>query len=242
MLGILTLLSLVGVWGYGQIPQPPRESESPQMLQVPTMAAPSPTPGPAVAKNVQLQVAPVLPVPSPVTMVAQSPMGQLPPAHSFPLVLPTKTPSAAPQIVSPPQSPPVRPTPLEKSLEQLLDELQALQAQKAELSKKEQELARAIKQKSDRLTERMKQLGIAAPAATDSPPRVGRILIEGNEKTADGEILSLLELSPGECVENPKLDKARARLAKVFDAAAVELLPKEKDSVYVDVLVRVTEK
>lgn len=122
--------------------------------------------------------------------------------------------------------------------------MQAIQLQKAELLKKEQELSKSIKQKADKLTERMKQLGIDAPAVTDSPRhRVGRIIIEGNEKTADREILEFLELYPGQEYDDAAVRKSNARLKNArFGSATVEVLPNESDSVYVDVRIKVTEK
>src|SRR5579871_3163905 len=78
----------------------------------------------------------------------------------------------APQAIPMPFQ--VAPAPVvEKSLDQLLDTLEALRAQKAELEKKEKELVKSIQQKSDKQAERMKQLGLTPAAAT--PDRVGRI-------------------------------------------------------------------
>ncbi len=82
---------------------------------------------------------------------------------------------------------------------------------------------------------------------TGAPKRVGRIIIEGNEVTKDRVILNQLGLYPGQVLEYPQLEAARARLARlgIFDAETsppvVEALPNEWDSVYQDVLVRVKE-
>jgi hypothetical protein len=133
--------------------------------------------------------------------------------------------------------------PKEKSLDQLLDELEAIRAKKVEMEKAEQELVKAIQQKSTKQAERMKQLGLNPAAATDGPKRVGRIIIEGNTVTTDGKILKMLKLRSGTVLEYPKLEEFRARLKKAgFQETSVELINNEWDSIYQDILVKVKEK
>jgi outer membrane protein assembly factor BamA len=79
-----------------------------------------------------------------------------------------------------------------------------------------------------------------------APKRVGRVKIEGNEVTQDRIILNQLGIYPGQILEYPQIDAARARLARlgIFDAdnpPTVEVLPNEFDSMYQDILVRVKE-
>jgi outer membrane protein assembly complex protein YaeT len=81
---------------------------------------------------------------------------------------------------------------------------------------------------------------------TGTPKRVGRIIIEGNDVTQDRVILNQLNFRPGQILQYPELDIAKARLARlgIFDAEnppVVERIPNEWDSVYEDVLVRVHE-
>jgi len=130
--------------------------------------------------------------------------------------------------------------PPEPSVEQLLDELERLQAQKAALEKKEQDLKAVLRQKLQKQTERLNKLGVA-PIPT-VPERVGLIIIEGNTKTPDKRILDKLGMRPGEVLRYPALEEARARLIKAgFRDATVEILPNKSDSQFKDIRVRVDE-
>ena len=166
-------------------------------------------------------------------------------AHSQPKPAPAPPPSQPPAVfipAAPPVTVPVPPPP-PPSVEQLLDELERVQAQKAALEKKEQELKAAIRKKLEAQTERLKKLGVAPqPAKEAEPDRVGRIIIEGNTKTPDEKIHALLELRPGQILQYPKLDTARTRLEKAgFSGATVEVLPDEIGSTFKDVRVKVIE-
>jgi outer membrane protein assembly factor BamA len=122
----------------------------------------------------------------------------------------------------------------------MLDELEALRVQKAEIEKKEQELIKAIQQKAARQAERIRQLIIAPPAA-GAPLRISRIMIEGNERTTDGKIMKIVNLLPGEVLEYPELEKARMRLANAgFQMASVEVIG-NGDSSFIEILIKVVE-
>jgi hypothetical protein len=175
---------------------------------------------------------------------------QPPPAAVPPAVVPIPPvavrPTAVPQV-SPGLPGVVTPTapqaPREKSLDQMLDELESLRAKKAEIEKAEQELIKAIRQKAEKQVERMKLLGVEPSGAK----RVGRIVIQGNTITEDGVILDMVDLRPGQVIEPSRLEEANARLKKAekkrkFQSATVELMPNEWDSIYLDVLVKVKEK
>jgi hypothetical protein len=90
--------------------------------------------------------------------VTSQPKPDLPPA-----------PPSAPTFPSPtvvvPSTPPA-PTP-EKSVEQLLADLERVQAEKAALEKKEQELKTTIRKKLDQQTERLKKLGVGPAVPPD---------------------------------------------------------------------------
>lgn len=79
------------------------------------------------------------------------------------------------------------------------------------------------------------------------PDRVGRIIIEGNVQTPDGDILVHIGFRPGRILQLPQLETARKRLAKLslFDPdnpPTVDVLPNELDSNFKDILIRVTER
>lgn len=178
-----------------------------------------------------------------VSAVAHSqPQPKPPPATIPPPNVPT-APPAAPAWKLEPLGPTTPPAPREKFVDELLAELEDLQAQKARLEKQETELKAAIRKKLDAQAERLKKLGVAPqPAKDKEPDRVGRITIEGNTKTPDGKILALVDLHPGQVLPYPELEAARARLTKAgFRDVTVELLPNELDSTFKDVRVKVTE-
>ena len=82
----------------------------------------------------------------------------------------TIPPPGVPSFPSPLLSPsPPAPMP-EPTVEQMLDSLESLRVQKAELDKKERELVASINKKIDKQTERMKKLGLEKPPA--APPVV----------------------------------------------------------------------
>src|SRR5579872_3238224 len=185
--------------------------------------------------------------PKPTAPVAPAPPGLPTPAQSQPQVFVPTLPApvqSQPQVFltipAPAPTPSAQPA-KEKTLDQLLDELTSLRAQKAEMEKKEQDLIKTIQQKTLKQNERMKQLGLTATGS--SPDRVGRIIIEGNTVTTDGTICEMLNLQPGQVLDNSKLKEARDRLEKAgFESAVVELISSEVDSTYKDILVKVKEK
>jgi hypothetical protein len=141
---------------------------------------------------------------------------------------------------APPIALPAPPPPLPKSVEDLLSELERVQAQKAELDKKEQELKAVISKKLEAQAERLKKLGVAPKAA--EPDRVGKIIIEGNTKTPDDKILDKLEFRPGQVLHYPALETARTKLEKAgFRGVTVEVVPGEPGATFKDVRVKVDE-
>jgi hypothetical protein len=135
----------------------------------------------------------------------------------------------------------VAPAPLEKSVDDLLGELEGLRAQKLELEKKEQELKVLVRKKLDQQTERLKKLGIAPTAAV--PDRIGQIILEGNTTRADEKILGMLGFRPGQVLAYPALEEARRKLEKAgFRDVTVEVLVSNPpDAPFKDIRVKVTE-
>ena len=132
--------------------------------------------------------------------------------------------------------------PREKTVDELLAELEHLQTEKAALETREQALKAALIKKLEAQAERLKKLGVVAPAKEKEPDRVGKIIIEGNTKTPDEKILKLVELKPGQVLPYPELEAARARLAKAgFRDVTVEVLANELDAAFKDVRVKITE-
>lgn len=152
-----------------------------------------------------------------------------PPPPSGPPIPPAIIPSAP----TPPPPPP---------LDQLLDQLEQVQAQKAELAKREESLKQIIRKKLDEQDQRLKKLGLAPPKEKE-PDRVGRIIIEGNEKTDEEKILKLLwPLTPGAILHYCRLEEAQDNLDKAgFREATVEVVANEFDSAFKDIRVRVKE-
>lgn len=60
----------------------------------------------------------------------------------------------------------------EKSLDQLLDRLEALRAQKAELERQEQEVVKEIRRKVEKQSDRLQRLGVNDPQLPPPPPSV----------------------------------------------------------------------
>ena len=83
-------------------------------------------------------------IPSPGVPTAPQPVPQSVPSEPQPAVTPSSVPLA------------------EKTLDQLLDRLEALRAQKAELEKAEQEVVKEIRRKLERQADRVNRLGITA--------------------------------------------------------------------------------
>lgn len=131
-------------------------------------------------------------------------------------------------------NPPARPA--EKSVEQLLDDLERAQAQKAGLKKKEQELTAAVRKRLAKQAERLNKLGVDPNA---EPDRVGRIVIQGFAAKDEKKIRDVLGVFPGQIIDYPTLECARARLEKTgFRGAAVEVVPNGPDSHFKDIRVR----
>ena len=159
------------------------------------------------------------------------------------------SPPAPPGVPSPltfevPAAPPVpaKPTPpAEKSVEELLNELERVQAQKAALEKQELELKTTVRKKLEQQAERLQKLGVA-PKDAKMPDRVGRIIIEGNDAKDEKKILEAVGMRPGQVLQYPVLEFARARLEKAgFKSVTVEVIPGELDPMFKDIRVRVTE-
>jgi ABC-type transport system involved in cytochrome c biogenesis ATPase subunit len=93
------------------------------------------------------------------------------------------------------------------------------------------------------LKQRLKKLGLApAPVKEQEPDRVGRIIIEVNTKTSEKKILEKLSFRPGQVLQYPALEEARAKLQKAgFRDVTVEVVPNELDSVFKDIRVRVID-
>ncbi len=81
-----------------------------------------------------------------------------------------------PQLIPPPGVPPTTPrvvgatdVPAERSLDQLLDRLEALRAQKAELERQEQEVVKEIRRKVEKQSDRLQRLGVSDPILPAAP-------------------------------------------------------------------------
>lgn len=163
-----------------------------------------------------------------------------PPPANGNLIPPPNVPPAPPAPSPPPLGPTVSPPPREKTVDELLAELEDVQAQKAALEKREQELKTTLRAKLGLQAERLKKLGVTP--LVPPPDRVGRIIIEGNAKTPDENVRKLLEFQPGQILVYPGLEAARERLKKYgFIDVSVEVLPSEDHSHFKDVRVKLTE-
>jgi len=150
---------------------------------------------------------------------------------------PTALAPTSPSLVVP--TPPAPPP--EKTVDELLTELERMQAQKAELEKKEQELKATVRKKLEQQAERLKKLGVT-PQQKASPDRIGVIVFEGNTKTPKETILEKLGLLPGQVLHYPALEEARVKLEKAgFRGVVVELIPDEGDSLWKSIRVKVDE-
>ena len=182
------------------------------------------------------------------------------PPSSGGLIPPPGAPSTPPAAYAVPLGPTAVPPPPEKSVEDLLNELERVQAEKAALEKREQDLKAALRKKLEAQVERLRKLGVApserdkvgraliegdAPAGDRviaKPDRVGRIIIEGNTKTADQTVLVLVDFQAGQILHYPALETAKTKLQKAgFTDVTVEVVPNNLDSGFKDVRVKLTE-
>lgn len=62
--------------------------------------------------------------------------------------------------------------PVSSSLDQLLDRLEALRAQKADLERQEQEVVKEIRRKVEKQSDRLQRLGVNEPFVPPPPPSV----------------------------------------------------------------------
>lgn len=131
---------------------------------------------------------------------------------------------------------PSAPPPAEKSVEQLLDDLERVQAQKTELERMERELKAAVRKRLAKQAERLNKFGVDPHA---EPDRAGRIVLQGFAAKEEKKVRDALGVVPGQIIEYPHLDGARARLEKAgFPGAAVEVVPNGPDSHFKDIRVR----
>jgi outer membrane protein assembly complex protein YaeT len=84
------------------------------------------------------------------------------------------------------------------------------------------------------------------PPARAAPDRVGQIIIEGNTVTAERVIRNQLGLFPGQVLQYPRIEEAKANLMRlgIFDPEdppTIEVVPNEFDSEFKDIRVRVKE-
>jgi hypothetical protein len=101
------------------------------------------------------------------------------PTSSPPAVAPTDTIPPVSVAPAPPANIPPSYVPVasqELTVDQMLDRLQQLRAQKAEIEKKEHELLNAIRKKVEKQTERLERLGVTPrpPEPLPSPPSISR--------------------------------------------------------------------
>lgn len=129
------------------------------------------------------------------------------------------------------------------SVELLLLDLEQLRAQKAELEKQEKALIAKLRDRLQEQAGRLQKLGVPLPEAKElEPDRVGRIIIEGNTRSPDRKILDKCDFRPGQILQYPKLEAARAALEKAgFRGVTVEAIPDEIGSPFIDIRVRVNE-
>lgn len=143
-----------------------------------------------------------------------------------PIAPPVETPALPKPSVVPPIARPPAPSPA-RPIDQMLDELERVQVQKAELEKKEQELKATIHKALEKQTERLNKLGAAPKAAKAAEPdRVGRITLSGFAEKDEKKVREILGLSPGQVLQYPRLEDARIKLQRAgFDGVSVEVFP-----------------
>jgi TolA-binding protein len=108
-----------------------------------------------------------------VAVFAQDPASSLPPLES-PFARPPATGQSPITGLSPVTVRSVTPT--EKSIDQLIDEVEQVRAQKGELERKEQELLKEIRKKLDKQAERVNRLGTSSPPPTTPPTTPSSVL------------------------------------------------------------------
>jgi hypothetical protein len=76
----------------------------------------------------------------------------------------------SPTVPSPVQKfqPPLSGLAAEKTIDQILDELNRIRAQKADLDRQEQELLKEARKKLDKLNDRANQMGVSPPPGLES--------------------------------------------------------------------------
>lgn len=180
---------------------------------------------------------------------------QAPPPSPAPTLPPA--PPALPDIVGPvfPRPVPVAPAipdvgpgvvpaPYQKSVEQMILELESLTEQKAQIEKKAGELRGEIRKKLDALNDRVSKIdgGKGKGATGGGPTRVGRVRLEGFAGKDEPKVLEVLEaagLRPGQILRYPELEATRGRIERMgFQRVEVVELPNEADSEFKDILVR----
>ena len=145
---------------------------------------------------------------------AQTPTGPAQVPSSPPSVVPRAEVVRGPYIAIPVAEPVA--TPAEKSLEQILRELEVVQAQKADILKKEADLKVAAQKKLADLQKHLDRLGAGPGAAkVGEPARVGRILIDGFAKKDQEKVLQAVGMQPGQILRYPELEAARQRIEKL---------------------------
>jgi hypothetical protein len=160
---------------------------------------------------------------------------------------PPLPPTPSPPGFSPPAPPPAefaKPTPPpEKAVEELLNELERVQAQKAELEKKEQELKATIRKRLEKQAERLNKLGVTPKdAKAAEPDRITAIVLEGHAKKEEKKIRDALGLVPGQVLDDPALEAARVRLEKAgFRGVKIEVAPNCYVPTLKDIVVKVEE-
>jgi hypothetical protein len=125
------------------------------MLTVCVAAYPQPTPQPTLRPTQPSQSNP--PTVTPTDVIPAVPVAPSAPSNTIP---PPAVPAA----------------PLEQTVDQMLDRLEHLRAQKAEIERKEQELLSAIRKKIEKQSERLDRLGITPrpPEPVAPLPTIGR--------------------------------------------------------------------
>jgi hypothetical protein len=154
---------------------------------------------------------------------------------SVPVAPGVPTPEALPQVVQ---------RAAEPTVEQMLDQLEKLKAQKAALEKQEAELSDAIRKKLEQQGERLKRLGLTpGPAAAAEPDRVGQVMIKGATPADEKKILAAVkEFQPGAVLQYPVVAEAEERLKKAgYPMARVEVRAAESDSAFKDIVITVVK-
>jgi hypothetical protein len=177
---------------------------------------------------------------------AQLPAAPVVPSGGVVPGLPPLVPSAPPALVPQPQPgelipptvtsvPPIVPTaPAEKSIEQLLKELEGVQAQKADLLKREADLKAAVQKKLESIQKQVDKLGAGgAPGANkaDGPNLIRRVELMGFADRDEKEVNAIVAkagLVPGGLLTKPMMDAVQGRLAMAgFPGVSFEVIRPE---------------